>query len=363
MKDLNIKKIITILFLIISVVLEIAFASYLITALKPEDKQKEENIVMKYTSKGNFDYKVYYKKNKFIKEEYIKPGEAYIMDLIDYIDVDYFYDFSSTEKTKVIGKSILTASLVVTYDDSTTEGGSELMRRELVNEKIDINFDESHFNHTGNLKIKLSEYKGILEKFQEEVRTSVDGYVVLNSKTTYDGNIGGASYDGDYAYTMKIPLNDSILKIDLAKTKEDTQNIYSGDLVKTNKVVLTFIVCAIVVLFIVICFLLRGLFVFTSGSTYKAEIDKLLKNYDDIIVNTNSIIDITKYKLIEISEFKEILNLSRELLLPIMNYEIIKNKETWFYVIKDDIFYRYVITDKKVPNIEKEVKEEEKQND
>ena len=65
--------------------------------------------------------------------------------------------------------------------------------------------------------------------------------------------------------------------------------------------------------------------------------------YDDIIVNTSNILDVSNYKIIEITEFKEMLNLSRELLLPIMNYEVMKDKETWFYVIKDDILYRYVV--------------------
>ena len=58
-------------------------------------------------------------------------------------------------------------------------------------------------------------------------------------------------------------------------------------------------------------------------------LSKILKTYDEIIVNTNNILDINKFNIIEIPEFKEILNLSRELLLPIMNYEVKKGKETW----------------------------------
>ena len=71
---------------------------------------------------------------------------------------------------------------------------------------------------------------------------------------------------------------------------------------------------------------------FTNKTAFDRELEKILKNYDDIIVNTSTVLDVSKYKLIEIEEFKEILNLSRELLLPIMNYEVAKGKEVWRWI-------------------------------
>ena len=111
---------------------------------------------------------------------------------------------------------------------------------------------------------------------------------------------------------------------------------------------MSYIVIANIITFIIICFLLRKLFTFTNKTEYERELNKILKNYDDIIVNTSTIVDVSRYKIIEINEFKEILNLSRELLLPIMNYEMKKDEETWFYVIKDDILYRYIVSKEKL---------------
>ena len=140
----------------------------------------------------------------------------------------------------------------------------------------------------------------------------------------------------------------SVVKIESDASNPKTKSVYESDLVKTNKIVLNYIVIANIVTFIIICFLLRKLFTFTNKTEYERELNKILKNYDDIIVNTSTILDVSKYKLIEIDEFKEILNLSRELLLPIMNYEMKKNEETWFYVIKDDILYRYIVSKEKL---------------
>ena len=122
-----------------------------------------------------------------------------------------------------------------------------------------------------------------------------------------------------------------------------------------------YIVAANIITFIIICLLLKKLFMFTNKSEYERNLNKILKNYDDIIVNTSTIIDVNKYKLIEINEFKEILNLSRELLLPIMNYKV-SDKETWFYVIKDDILYRYIISDNTLELVEFK-KDEKRRNE
>ena len=113
---------------------------------------------------------------------------------------------------------------------------------------------------------------------------------------------------------------------------------------------MAFIIIANIVCFICICFLLKKLFKFTNKTEYDITLSKILKTYDEIIVNTNNILDVDKYSIIDIPEFKEILNLSRELLLPIMNYEVKKGKETWFYVIKDDILYRFTVKEKKQEN-------------
>lgn len=154
--------------------------------------------------------------------------------------------------------------------------------------------------------------------------------------------------NNSYANVLKIPLSESVIKIEQESSEDETSKVFESDLVKTNKVVMAFIIIANVVVFAIICVLLRQLFMFTNKTEYERVLGKLLRTYDDIIVNTTSILDVSRYKLIEIEEFKEILNLSRELLLPIMNYEVEKGKETWFYVVRDDILYRYVVSSEKL---------------
>lgn len=359
LQKMSAKKIIIACLLVIALVVQFAFLSFLFKGLTPEEDKKDENVVMSYTSNGNFNYKVYLKNNEFINEEYLGEGEAYILDLIDHININYLYRFSSTEKTNVSGTNKLVVKLKAYYKEASSTGGnSELLSKEKVIEEKVISFNDKAYSTLGTYDLYLDEYLRILKEFQSQVKISVDGYVEITSDTAFNGTIGGASYNDSYSNTLKVPLSSSVIKIENSKGNEKTNKVYEGDLVKTNKTVLGYIVVANIVVFLIICLLLKQLFVFTSKSEYEAELSKLLKNYDDIIVNTTTLLDIEKYKLIEIEEFKEILNLSRELLLPIMNYEVNKGSVTWFYVIKDNMLYRYIVSKNKLEK-EKIKKEEE----
>lgn len=357
----SVKKIIIACLLVIALVLQFSFLSFLFKAVTPEENKEDENVIMSYTSNGNINYKVYLKQNEFINEEYIGEGEAYILDLIDHINLNYLYRFNSTEKTNVSGKSKLIIKLKAYYRESSSSSGNpEILNKEKTIEEKVINFNNTSYNTIGTYDLYLDEYISTLKDFQSQVKISVDGYVEVTYETNFNGSIGGASYKDDYTSTLKIPLSSSVIKIESSQAKEKANKVYEGDLVKTNKTVLSYIIVANIVVFLIICLLLKKLFMFTNKSPYDMCLNKILKNYDDIIVNTTSVLDVAKYKLIEIEEFKEILNLSRELLLPIMNYEVMKGKETWFYVVKDDILYRYVVSEEKLKVEQKEEKSKKK---
>lgn len=360
-QKIDTKKIFICIFLVVAMVIQFAFLSYLFKAIMPQSSKNKQDVVMSYTSSGNLDYKVYLKQNEFIDKEYLEEDEVYILDLIDHINITSLYNFSSTTKTNVTGTNKLVATLKVYYKESTDKNNNpEVMTKENVLKEELINFQDNKYSTLYGYDLYLDEYLKVLKEFESQVKISVDGYIEIMQVSDFSGTVGGASYKDNYETVLKIPLSDSVVKIEKQNQKSKTSEVYEGDLVKTNKTVMIYIVAANIITFIIICLLLKKLFMFTNKSEYERNLNKILKNYDDIIVNTSTIIDVSKYKLIEINEFKEILNLSRELLLPIMNYRV-SDKETWFYVIKDDILYRYVISDKTLELVE--FKKNEKRKD
>lgn len=349
----TIKKIVISVLLFFALVVQISFLSYLFKAISPNKSKKD--ILMSYTQSGNLDYKVYLKENEFIDSEYLNAGEAYILDLIDYIQITSLYDFKSTTKTNVVGTNKMVAKLKVYYKESTDKNNNpEVMNKEkTLDEKI-MNFTSDKYAAAGSYVLHLNEYLDKLKDFQSKVKIAVDGYLEISFVNDFNGKVGGASYNDSYSSTLKIPLSQSVIKIENAKKNPKTKNVYEGDLVKTNKTVMTYIVVANIVTFIIICVLLKQLFAFTNKTEYERELSKILRNYDDIIVNTSTMVNEKDYRIIKIEEFKEMLNLSRELLLPIMNYEVKKGEETSFYITKDGILYIYSLISKKELSDKKE---------
>lgn len=361
LENTTVKKILISALLVVAMVIQFSFLSYLFRALTPDSERNDKNVIMSYTSKGSMNYRVYLKPNQFISAPYLEAGEAYILDLIDHVQITSLYNFSSTAKTNVTGTNKLVARLKVYYKESTDKTNNpEVLKKERILEQKVMSFNENAYSTVNTYNLNLSEYLTMLKEFQEQVKIAVDGYLEVSAETDFSGTVGGASYNNSYANILKIPLSESVVKIDLESAEDETAKVYEGDLVKTNKVVMAFIIIANVVVFAIICVLLRQLFMFTNKTEYERVLGKLLRTYDDIIVNTTSVLDVSKYKLIEIEEFKEILNLSRELLLPIMNYEVTKGKETWFYVVKDDILYRYIVSADKLEADKNEKNKEKK---
>lgn len=361
--DKIIKKIVISILLVIALVVQISFLSYLIKGIMPDSEKNKANAVMNYKSKGNIDYKVYLKPNNFIKAPYLEAGEAYILDLIDYIRINSNYSFESSTKTKVKGNNKLIAKLKVYYKESTDKNNNpEVMSKEKTLTQKVLNFNDTSQSVNNTYTLYLNEYLKILKEFQEQIKISVEGYLEVYSETLLNGEVGGISYDNKYSNVIRIPLSSSVIKIENESNNDNVEYVYESDLVKTNKVVMGFVIIVNILVFLVICVLLKKLFKFTNYSEYERKLNKILKTYDDIIVNTNTILDVKKYNIIEIPEFKEILNLSRELLLPIMHYEVSKGKETWFYVIKDDILYRFIISENKGEKSIKNKTKKEKTN-
>ena len=76
-------------------------------------------------------------------------------------------------------------------------------------------------------------------------------------------------------------------------------------------------------------------------SAYEKEIKRILKEYGDIIVEINTLMDISKMAIIEVKSIRELIDLESELRIPILYYE--EENESWFMIIQGRQLYRFII--------------------
>ena len=81
---------------------------------------------------------------------------------------------------------------------------------------------------------------------------------------------------------------------------------------------------------------------------YEKYINKLLKNYDRVIVETDAPIDLSNCKMIDVKSFNELLDVRDNLKLPIIYSVLEENKKGIFYIKNDKDVYRLIIDEKEL---------------
>ena len=172
----------------------------------------------------------------------------------------------------------------------------------------------------------------------------MDAYLLVKYNVKVSGtpssNVG--SIDEESSFELKIPLNEQAFQITtnsktgdnntISKVTEATKSINAGMLIMS---LISIVVTAL------IFFGYRKKFSPEKESEYVREIKRILKEYGDIIVEINTLMDISKMSIIEVKSMTELIDLEAELRIPILYYE--ENNESWFMIIQGRQLYRYVI--------------------
>ena len=76
---------------------------------------------------------------------------------------------------------------------------------------------------------------------------------------------------------------------------------------------------------------------------YEKILNKILKDYAEIIVEVSNPINLNGLEVFDIKNFDDMIDLEEELKSPILLYETIKGKESVFIVVNDNYAYVYTL--------------------
>ncbi len=82
-----------------------------------------------------------------------------------------------------------------------------------------------------------------------------------------------------------------------------------------------------------------------KNTKYDKFVNNILKEYDRLIVETNTDIDLKKYNIIEIKKFTELLDVRDNLKCPILYYCITKHYKGMFYIKNNNDIYLLIVKD------------------
>ena len=324
----------------------LVYALFTAFILQKSIKINEKIGCISYNEIGSTNYMVTYN-----KEEY-KPieGWKYITNMIDNIKTSYKYEIHATSELDYIYSYSVTGK--ITYYDYIDEN-------EILNETEETLLFNDKKYYSGSYLVLTEDYDLYYKDYFQKAKrynqtTGVSSSAILELKFNINLDVSNKDYtDKDNlkrVFTLKIPLSGSTIKI----TKSDDLND-NGSMCNIRKIRISntslFItaMCSLGVIFICVILIVVELYKIINKDPYRNELNRILKNYDRLIVSGKYDIDEANYaNVIYPNKFEELVDASINLSEPILFYDVKPNHECHFVIIDDGSLYKYRISRKEL---------------
>lgn len=303
------------------------------------DYRSEKTIT--YTEKSNLDYRVYLKPNHTYDQPYLDKNMLYIASLIDNINIDFTYDFSIAEQSNIDFTYSIYGKLIIA-DESGQNTYFEKEYNLLEEQNVDLlNGKEKRISE--NISVNYDYYNDLANDFKMSYGVDTESYLKvslkINKKSEEESDF---SLNDSDELSLTIPLSEKSLdiKMDYNEINETNSIIAKSHVsIRDMKWIITaaifFLLSIIYIIKLARLLSLLG----TKKSNYDKYINRILVEYDRLVVETLSCPDLAEYNVVKIKRFEELLDVRDNLKLPIMYYNLIKHQKSYFYVKHGEDIY------------------------
>ena len=296
-----------------------------------------------YTQNGNVDYKVCLKENNFYSQNCLDKNMSYVSSLIKNVGLTFNYDLNTSEQLNVKTEYEVTAKLVISnaentskyfeqkyiLQDKTSEGISQINNEYKISKNIDIDYDY---------------YNTIASTFKSQYGVETNSYIEVSFQVFHTNKeIEDIRVPSPSPVILNIPLSQKSININMTASgvnKQETQNIESSIFTLNNIICLFIGIIALIICLISSLKIAKMLtLIKEKKNNYDKFIEKILREYDRLIVETSTLPKFNKYFLTKVNGFGELIDVRDNLRLPIMYYEVAKHQKCHLYIIDNKNLY------------------------
>ena len=306
------------------------------------------NELYTYNYNSNLSYKVYLKPNSFFTASYLGMNKQYISSLIDRIEIDTKYNFNSSKELNYNYTYEIVATAKGLYSES--EGSStEIWSREYTIAPGETKSGTGNsFSINKTISVDYDMYNEIMTEFRNKFGLSVDSRLDVVIKINVTGGLKDQDNTLKESSTMalQIPLLKPTIQLKPDYVNSGGQTITDKpDSVKQG-VKIPMLILGIIFALASLCVIkiyISRLLITTKKSEYLLQLNKILKEYADIIAEADNLPDLSKYDVVTIKRFNDLVDIEEELHSPILCNEIREDLESWFMILYDKTAYRYIL--------------------
>lgn len=297
---------------------------------------------------GNVDYTVYLKDNDFYTNKFLRKGDSevnnYIASLIKSFKIDFTYDSRYTDAIDYEYDYNIDAKILVTdkYDNSKVLYSKD----EVLLENKSLSGKNSGYSIKETVEIDYEKYNSYVSKFKEKYSLDVESSLIVTMNITQRGTFANKQITNKVSsLNINIPLTKNTIDISVNTNQlANSFEIPIDESIIANKILFVFgvILCSSsVLLFLGILLTTK-----TKNDIYRKEINRLLKNYDRLIITSSQpSIDETNYKnKVRVMSFEELLDVNELTNEPIIYYEVEPDQKSYFVILKQDTLYKLTIS-------------------
>lgn len=334
-------------FLLIVILVIMAGSIWAITkSITGGKDQKEELYTYSYNS--NLSYRVFLKDNAFFTTKTLGMNKQYIASLIDKIEVNAKFNFQSSKDLEYTYSYDMVATAKGSYSESESKAVEVWSKAYpiLPSETKSGTGKTISIDKTAN--IDYNTYNQVMVDFRNQFGLSVDASVDVALRINITGGLKGEekTLQENNTMTLLIPLVKPTIEIKPDYVNNGGKTIYKDlgtDGVHVNIPLLVFGVALLLFMVYMLKKMGSQLITTTKKSEYVMTLNKILKEYSDIIAKAENVADLTKYDVIHIKDFTDLVDIEEELHSPIIYNEIREDLECWFMIFHNKTAYKYIL--------------------
>ena len=307
--------------------------------------QKEQNVF--YKESGSPNYKIYLKDNNYYKQNYLDKDMSYIANLIDYISIDYNYKFISD--TELNGKYYYKIVADLQIKNPKNNSLFYVEKYDLSEEKLFPLKNEKEYVINETIDINYDYYNAIANNFEASYGVDTDSNltVSLELHRRIDGTLtSNSDINSDDKINLIIPLSEKTINLKTEPLAIKNNNVkISLNHYKINDI--KYLIGALLFLgfslTIFIYITKKAISLKPKVNSYYKILRKILRQYDRLIVNVNTMPNFEKSNTIEVDSFYELLDAKDSIHNAIFYYEVTPHQKCYFYINNGNNFIVYTL--------------------
>ena len=303
-----------------------------------------QEVKIMYDEKSSIDYKVYLKENSFFETPYLEMNRTYIASLIDYILINFDYKFDTDKNVSGTYSYYIKGTVSANKNNSKDYYWS---KDYLLTEKITKKYENTkEVSISAETKVNYQIYNNLLNDFKSQYGVTMDGLlnVSLVVENTVDTDLVDRKVEKDSNIELNIPLTSLTIEVPIETNDLNNSGVLISDTFQQNVMHYTIMkyigyVCVgiSIILFMLLIYII--ILITKYGNKYNKTLKRILKTYDNIIVNASTIPDLDSLNVVSVVSFDELIDAHSEVRKPI-NYVSLKNHAI-FILINDGMAWRY----------------------